>query len=81
MQDQQDLEQTPQDLKAASERKLALGATMKAVFWSFLGIRKKRDHEHDVAKLNPVHLIIAGVMGAALFVTILILIVKSVVAK
>jgi Protein of unknown function (DUF2970) len=73
--------QDPQDLKSASERKLALGATFKAVFWSFLGIRKKRDLEHDVAKLNPLHVIIAGILGAALFVTILILIVKSVVAK
>ena len=73
--------QEPQDLKQASQRKLALGATIKAVFWSFLGIRKKRDLEQDVAKLNPLHVIIAGVMGAALFVVILILIVQSVVAK
>lgn len=77
----QDQQQDQQQLRQASQRKLALGATIKAVFWSFLGIRRKRDHEDDVAKLNPLHLIIAGVLGAALFVTILILIVKSVVAK
>ena len=73
--------QEPQDIKPPSQRKLALGATFKAVFWSFLGIRRKRDLEHDVSKLNPLHVIIAGLMGAALFVVILILIVKSVVAK
>lgn len=77
----QDQQQDQQELRQASQRKMALGATIKAVFWSFLGIRRKRDHEQDVAKLNPVHLIIAGVLGAALFVTMLILIVKSVVAK
>jgi hypothetical protein len=54
---------------------------MKAVFWSFFGVRKKRDYESDAAQLNPVHVIIAGVIGAAVFVAVLILIVKMVVAK
>ena len=56
-------------------------ATMKAVFWSFFGVRKRRDYESDATHLNPVHVIIAGVIGAAAFVAILILIVKMVVAK
>jgi hypothetical protein len=29
------------DLKQATQRKVSFLATMKAVFWSFLGIRKK----------------------------------------
>ncbi|MBX9870216.1 MAG: DUF2970 domain-containing protein [Burkholderiaceae bacterium] len=56
-------------------------ATLKAVFWSFLGIRKKSDYEKDAAKLNPIHVVIAGLIGAGIFITILITIVKSVVAK
>lgn len=56
-------------------------ATMRAVFWSFFGVRKRRDYESDAAQLNPVHVIIAGVIGAAIFVGVLIVIVKMVVAK
>ncbi|MFZ6754198.1 DUF2970 domain-containing protein [Undibacterium sp. Dicai25W] len=54
---------------------------MKAVFWSFLGIRKKNDYEQDAAKLNPVHVIIAGLIGALIFISTLVLIVRQVVAK
>jgi hypothetical protein len=69
------------DLKQASKRKASFFATMKAVLWSFLGIRKKNDYEQDAAQLNPVHVIIAGVIGALIFVLTLIAIVKQVVAK
>ena len=33
---------------------------MKAVFWSFFGVRKRKDYEHDAANLNPVHVIVAA---------------------
>jgi hypothetical protein len=69
------------DLKQASKRKASFLATMKAVLWSFLGIRKKSAYEQDAAQLNPVHVIIAGLIGAAIFITVLVLIVKQVVAK
>ncbi|MFZ6639561.1 DUF2970 domain-containing protein [Undibacterium sp. TC4M20W] len=69
------------DLKDASKRKASFLATMKAVFWSFLGIRKKTDYEQDAAQLNPVHVIIAGIIGALIFISVLIMIVRHVVAK
>jgi Protein of unknown function (DUF2970) len=69
------------DLKQASQRKISFIATMKAVFWSFFGIRKKSDYEQDAAQLNPVHVIIAGVIGALIFIATLVTIVKFVVAK
>ena len=69
------------DLKKAVQRKASFGATMKAVFWSFFGIRKKSDYEKDAQQLNPVHVIIAGLIGALIFITTLIMIVKSVVGK
>ncbi|MCU6435037.1 DUF2970 domain-containing protein [Undibacterium sp. Jales W-56] len=69
------------DLKSASKRKASFFATMKAVFWSFLGIRKKNDYEQDAAQLNPVHVIMAGIFGALIFIAILVFIVKAVVAK
>jgi hypothetical protein len=69
------------DLKKAAQRKATFGATMKAVFWSFFGIRKKSDYEKDAQQLNPVHVIIAGVIGALIFIATLLFIVKSVVGK
>lgn len=68
------------DLKQASQRKASFVATMKAVFWSFFGVRKRSDYENDAARLNPLHVVIAGVIGAAILVMILLLIVKMVVA-
>jgi hypothetical protein len=57
------------------------GATMKAVFWSFFGVRKRRDYEHDSANLNPIHVIVGGLIGVAAFIGILVLVVRIVVAK
>lgn len=70
-----------QDLKDAAKRKASFGATMKAVFWSFFGVRRKSDYEKDAAQLNPVHVIIAGVIGALIFIATLVVIVKAVVAQ
>ncbi len=67
------------ELKHAAQRKASFGATMKAVFWSFFGVRKRKDYESDAARLNPVHVIIAGILGAVIFVTVLVSIVKLVV--
>jgi hypothetical protein len=69
------------ELKKAAQRKASFGATLKAVFWSFFGVRKKSDYEKDAQQLNPVHVIIAGVLGAIIFIATLLLIVKSVVGK
>jgi len=49
-----------------------------AVMWSFFGVRKRRDLEAD-AQLNPLHLIAAGIVGAVLFVVVLLVIVHMVV--
>lgn len=69
------------ELNPVTQRKASFGSTMKAVFWSFFGIRKKSDYEQDAAHLNPVHVIIAGLIGALIFIATLLIIVKSVVAE
>ncbi|MEG1833772.1 MAG: DUF2970 domain-containing protein, partial [Burkholderiaceae bacterium] len=61
-----------------SPRQASLGQTARAVFWSFFGVRKRADYESDATHLNPVHVIIMGIVGAALFVFVLIAIVKIV---
>jgi hypothetical protein len=55
--------------------------TFTAVAWSFFGVRKASEYEKDVSQLNPVHVIVAGVVAAALFVVALVLLVKWVVAS
>jgi hypothetical protein len=44
-------------------------------------VRRSADYAQDVAKLNPVHVIIAGIVGAALFVLALVLLVRWVVGS
>ena len=55
--------------------------TFKAVAWSFFGVRKASEYEKDVAQLNPVHVIIAGLICAALLVGALVLLVGWVVGS
>jgi len=55
--------------------------SLKAVFWSFFGLRRKSDFDTDSAKLNPVHIIIAALLGVAVFIGLLISVVKIVVSK
>ena len=70
-----------QDFKDAVGRKASLRQTISAVAWSFFGVRRGKDHENDMAKLNPVHVLIAGVLGAALFVLVLVLLVRWVISS
>ncbi|ARP84900.1 DUF2970 domain-containing protein [Bordetella genomosp. 9] len=55
--------------------------TMRAVAWGMLGIRKGAAYREDATRLNPVHLVIAGVLAGAIFVAVLVLIVRWVVAN
>ncbi len=68
-------------LREAVGRKGSFLQTLRAVGWSFFGVRKSKDHEQDLAKLNPVHVIVAGVLGALLFIGILVLLVRWVVTS
>jgi hypothetical protein len=65
--------------RAAASRKTSPLRTMRAVAWSFFGVRRAKDREQDLAGLNPVHLVIAGLMGAALLVLGLVMLVLWVV--
>jgi preprotein translocase subunit Sec61beta len=48
----------------------------KAVFWGFLGVRRRSDYESDTQKLSPRAVIAAGLVSAAVFVLALFGIVK-----
>ena len=66
-------ERTP---KSASPLQLA-----RAVLGSFLGIRGRAAHESDVTQLKPAQVIIAGLIGAAIFVLSLVLLVRFIVGS
>ena len=54
--------------------------SMIAVMWAFLGVRKKSGLQEDIASLSFVHIIIAWLIGAMIFMGVLLLIVKVVVS-
>lgn len=61
------------------QAKASFFQSIKAVAWSFFGVRRRKDHEADVSNLNPVHVVIAGVGMAVIFVLTLVTIVRLVV--
>lgn len=69
------------ELRDAAQRKGSFGQTLKAVAWSFFGVRKSSDYAQDVAKINPVHVIVAGVLAAMLFVVGLVLLVRWIITS
>jgi hypothetical protein len=52
---------------------------IKAVAWSFIGIRKRSGYEEDLGKLNPFHIIAVALVAVAVFVGGLIALVQWIV--
>ena len=53
---------------------------IKAVFWSFLGIRRKAEYEKDAVSLKPAQVIIAGIFGAIVLVLSLVALVHFIIS-
>ncbi len=69
------------DLRQAAARRGSMLQTLRAVGWSFFGVRRSADQAQDIQKLNPVHVVIAGLLGAALFIGVLVMLVRWVVGS
>jgi hypothetical protein len=67
--------------KDVVRRRASFAQTARAVFWSFFGVRKRAHYERDAEQLNPVHVIVMGILGAALFIAVLLSIIKFVVLR
>lgn len=67
--------------EADTPRRASFGQTAAAVLWSFFGVRKRADYEQDARTLNPVHVIIMGIVGAAGFIGILLALIKFVALR
>jgi hypothetical protein len=63
----------PQPPRRASPLQVA-----KAVLSAFVGIRRGSAHERDAVTITPLQAIVAGVIGAAIFVLSLVLLVRHI---
>ncbi len=61
------------------KRKGSVLQTVKTVLWGFLGVRRNSDFQKDVARINPMHLLVVGVALGFLFVGGLMLLVHWIV--
>lgn len=55
--------------------------TLKAVGWSFLGVRRRSGLEDDFQKVNPLHVIAVAVVAVLVFIVALAFFVNWVVAQ
>lgn len=60
-------------------QRLGFGATMVAVMWSFVGIRRRSEYQREASSLNPLAVVVAGVLGGAVFVLAIVMFVRWVV--
>jgi len=74
-------EQEQDDLRQSSQRKLNFPQTVKAVLWAMFGVRKGAGLKEDISKLNPVYVILAGILFGVIFVVSLVLLVQWIVSS
>jgi len=56
-------------------------ATLRAVLWSFIGVRKRQDYQQDASSLNPLAVVVAGLIAGAMFIFTLVMVVSWVTAS
>ncbi|MEI6618538.1 MAG: DUF2970 domain-containing protein [Betaproteobacteria bacterium] len=61
--------------------KPTLVGSLKAVAWSFIGIRSRAGFQEDALKVNPLHVLLAGILGVLVLVVSLIGLATWVVGK
>ncbi len=66
------------EMSDGKRKKASFLQAMKAVSWAFFGVRKQSDHDNDAATLTLGQVIAAGLVGAAIFVTCVLMLVKLV---
>lgn len=54
--------------KVTHEEKASIFQVIRMILWTLAGIRGQKGYEHDIAKIKPHQAIIAGIIGAVIFV-------------
>jgi amino acid transporter len=53
-------------------------ATIRAVLWSFIGIRRRSAYQDDARSLDPRAVVVAGVIAGVVFVLVILTVVRMV---
>lgn len=70
---------TPPRIDPATPPRAGFLATLRAVLWSFIGVRRRHDYEHDARSLDPRAVVAAGLLAGLVFVLTLVAVVSFVV--
>lgn len=62
-----------------AEERAGFFATLRAVLWSFIGVRKRKAYAEDARTLDPRAVIVAGILGGLVFVLTIVAVVNWVV--
>jgi hypothetical protein len=62
------------------KQKASAFEAVKAVLWSFVGIRRRSGYDADAAKLTPMQVIVTGVIAGVVFVVTILVVVRLVLA-
>jgi len=62
-----------------TERSSGIAQAARTIFWAFFGVRRRQESEFDVADLKPAQIVAAGILGGAVFVLVLVAVVRFVV--
>lgn len=67
--------------KVKNKDKASMFQVIKMVLWTMIGIRAQKGYEDDVAKITPKQAIIAGIIGAIIFVLTVITLVNLAISN
>lgn len=67
--------------KAVTAPSASLVRSVKVIAWSLMGIRSRSGYQEDLARVNPMHVVLVGLVAVLLIVVGLIGLVNWVVAK
>ncbi|HLW05790.1 MAG TPA: DUF2970 domain-containing protein [Azoarcus sp.] len=62
-------------------RQASFWATVRAVLSGLLGVRKNSAYEEDARSLNPLAVVIAGLIAGAVFILVILAVVTLVLAE
>lgn len=65
---------------AGNPRRAGFWPTLRAVLWSFFGVRRRQAYMEDAGSLNPLAVVVAGVLAGAVFVILIVIAVQVVLA-
>ena len=66
---------------AEKKTKVSFLRSMQMVTWAFFGLRSRSAAQNDLSQTNPIAIVVAGVIGAALFIFACISVVNLVLSK